>query len=248
MKAVILAGGKGARLAPYTRILPKPLMPIDDMPILEVLLRQLKSAGVTDIVMTVGHLAALLRTYFLDGRDLGLNITYSYEDKPLGTTGPISLVPDLTETFFVMNGDVLTTLKFKELLAFHKAQKAIATIAAHHRTVKIDLGVLHHEEGDYRVTDYIEKPSFNYVVSMGIYVFEPEVLEFIPKNEYLDFPNLVLKLIAAGKKVAHLPYEGYWMDLGRPDDYEQATQDFVNMRPQFLQEEDDGMDRSFGGY
>ena len=236
MKAVILAGGKGARLAPYTKILPKPLMPIDDMPILEVLLRQLKQAGVKDIIITVGHLAALLRTYFLDGREFGVHITYSYEDKPLGTAGPLALVPDLKEPFFVMNGDVLTTLNFKELLKFHKSQNAIATIAAHRRTVKIDLGVLQHDAGDSRVTGYIEKPSFDYLVSMGIYVFDPAALRFIPKNQYLDFPDLVLKMVAMGKRVVHLPYEGYWKDLGRPDDYEQATQDFINMRGQFLKE------------
>lgn len=236
MKAVILAGGKGTRLAPYTTILPKPLMPIGDMPILEVLLRQLKNAGVKDVVITVGHLAALLRTYFMDGREFGLNISYSYEDKPLGTAGPLALVDDLSETFFVMNGDVLTTLKFEELLQFHKSQKAVATIAAHQRTVKIDLGVLQHNDGDYRVTNYIEKPSYDYLVSMGIYIFEPEVLALIPRGEYLDFPNLVLKLIAADKKVCYLPYEGYWKDLGRPDDYEQANQDFQNMQNEFLQE------------
>lgn len=248
MKAVILAGGKGARLAPYTRILPKPLMPIGDMPILEVLLRQLKQAGVKDVVITVGHLASLLRTYFMDGSELGLNISYSHEDKPLGTAGPLALVPGLDETFFVMNGDVLTTLKFQELLNFHKSQKAVATIAAHQRKVKIDLGVLQHADSDYRVTDYIEKPSFDYLVSMGIYIFEPEVLELVPRNEYLDFPNLVLQLIAANRKVCYLPYDGYWKDLGHPEDYEQATEDFESMRPQFLEEEDNGLDRSFGGY
>jgi NDP-sugar pyrophosphorylase family protein len=214
---------------------------------LEVLLRQLRSAGVKDVVITVGHLAALLRTYFMDGREFGLNISYSYEDKPLGTAGPLSLIPDLTRTFFVMNGDVLTTLNFKYLLDFHHSQNAIATIAAHRRKVRIDLGVLQHSGDDYRVTDYIEKPSYDYTVSMGIYVFEPDVLEFVPKNEYLDFPDLVLKLIAADKKVVYLPYEGYWKDLGRPDDYEQANQDFAAMRSQFL-EEDDGLDSSFGGY
>lgn len=236
MKAVILAGGKGARLAPYTKILPKPLMPIDDMPILEVLLRQLKYAGVNDIVITVGHLAALMRTYFLDGREFGLNITYSYEDTPLGTAGPLALVPDLTETFFVMNGDILTTLDFMELLKFHKSQKAIATIAAHHRTVKIDLGVLQHDKDQFLVTDYIEKPSYDYMVSMGIYIFEPGALNYIPKNQYLDFPDLVLKMIAAKENVVHFPYDGYWKDLGRADDYEQAAQDFTNMRAQFLRE------------
>ncbi len=236
MKAVILAGGKGARLAPYTKILPKPLMPIDDMPILEVLLRQLKQAGIKDIVITVGHLAALMRTYFLDGREFGLNITYSYEDTPLGTAGPLALVPDLNETFFVMNGDVLTTLDFKKLLKFHKSQKAMATIAAHHRTVKIDLGVLQPAPNSYELTGYIEKPSYEYIVSMGIYLFTPETLRYIPKNQYLDFPDLVLKMIAAGEKVVHYPYNGYWKDLGRSDDYEQATQDFTSMRAEFLRE------------
>ncbi|MCJ7432276.1 MAG: sugar phosphate nucleotidyltransferase [Anaerolineales bacterium] len=233
---MILAGGKGARLAPYTKILPKPLMPIDDMPILEVLLRQLKHAGIKDIVITVGHLAALMRTYFLDGREFGLNITYSYEDTPLGTAGPLALVPDLNETFFVMNGDVLTTLDFMELLKFHKSHKAIATITAHHKTVKIDLGVLQHAPNSFELTGYIEKPSYEYIVSMGIYVFEPETLRYIPKDQYLDFPDLVLKMIAAGEKVVHYPYDGYWKDLGRADDYEQATQDFTNMRAQFLRE------------
>ena len=236
MKAVILAGGKGARLAPYTKILPKPLMPIDDMPILEVLLRQLKHAGIKDIVITVGHLAALMRTYFLDGREFGLNITYSYEDTPLGTAGPLALVPDLNETFFVMNGDVLTTLDFKKLLKFHKSQKAMATIAAHHRTVKIDLGVLQPAPNSYELTGYIEKPSYEYIVSMGVYLFTPETIRYIPKNQYLDFPDLVLKMIAAGEKVVHYPYDGYWKDLGRPDDYEQATQDLTSMRAEFLRE------------
>jgi NDP-sugar pyrophosphorylase family protein len=237
MKAVILAGGKGTRLAPYTKILPKPLMPVGDMPILEVLLRQLKQAGIKDIVITVGNLAALIRTYFLDGREFGLNITYSYEDKPLGTAGPLALVPGLEKPFFVLNGDVLTTLNFKDLLKFHRSQKAIATIAAHHRTVKIDFGVLQPKKGNFKLTDYVEKPSFEYMVSMGIYIFDPEVLCFIPKNEYLDFPDLVLKMIRAGRKVIHLPYDGYWQDLGRPGDYEQASLDFNNMRSQFLREE-----------
>ena len=237
MKAVILAGGKGTRLAPYTKILPKPLMPIGDMPILEVLLQQLKNAGVKDIVLTVGNMAALLRTYFLDGREFGLNITYSYEDKPLGTAGPLALIPGLDKPFFVMNGDVLTTLNFKKLLEFHKSQNAIATIAAYHRTVKIDFGVLHNKKNSFRLAGYTEKPSIGYLVSMGVYVFDPTVLSFIPKNKYLDFPDLVLKMIKAGKKVVHLPYDGYWKDLGRADDYEQASLDFDDMRSQFLYED-----------
>jgi NDP-sugar pyrophosphorylase family protein len=236
MKAVILAGGKGARLAPYTKILPKPLMPIGDMPILEVILRQLRQAGVTEAVLTVGHLSELLRTFFQDGARLGLNIQYSYEDCPLGTAGPIAFVPNLDETFLVMNGDVLSTLPIAELIQYHKEQKAIATIAAHHRQVKIDLGVIQWD-GDDRIVGYIEKPAYDYSVSMGIYVFEPEVLAYIPKGEYFDFPDLVKKLINAGEKVVGYRFAGYWQDLGRPDDYESAAEDFDRMRSLFLPEE-----------
>jgi NDP-sugar pyrophosphorylase family protein len=261
MKAIVLAGGKGARLAPYTKILPKPLMPIDDMPILEVLLRQMKASGVEDIVLTVGHLSELLRAFFQDGHQWGLNIEYSYEEKPLGTAGPIALVDGLDDTFLVTNGDVLTTLSLKELIHFHKDQGAAATIASHKRQIYIDLGVLqrngsclangdiarmnscayreqcHHWGGGCTVIGYNEKPTIDYIVSMGMYVFEPRVLNYIPKNQYMDFPSLVLTLIAAGEKVVSFPFEGYWKDLGRPDDYEQAAEDFSSMRNQFLREE-----------
>lgn len=261
MKAIVLAGGKGTRLAPYTKILPKPLMPIDDMPILEVLLRQMKAAEVTDIVLTVGHLSELLRAFFQDGHQWGVNIEYSYEETPLGTAGPIAMVGGLDDTFLVTNGDVLTTLNLKELIQFHKSQGAAATIASHQRQVHIDLGVLQRDAGcwadgnvtrleacSYReqcrlwgggcaVIGYNEKPNIDYVVSMGIYVFEPRTLRYIPRNQYLDFPNLVLKMIDAGEKVVSFPFTGYWKDLGRPDDYEQAAEDFNRMRAQFLPED-----------
>ena len=233
MKAVILAGGKGTRLAPYTKILPKPLMPIGDMPILEVLLRQMRTAGITDVVLAVGHLAELLHAFFQDGSRLGLGLTYCHESSPLGTAGPLAQVPGLTDTFLVTNGDVLTTLRFCDLIAFHHAQGAAATIAAHHRRVKIDLGVLQCD-GDHRINGYIEKPSFDYLVSMGIYVFEPRVLPYVTPGAYLDFPDLIQKLIAAGERVVSYPFEGYWEDLGRPDDYERAVRDFEAMHDQFL--------------
>ena len=236
MKAVILAGGKGTRLAPYTKVLPKPLMPIGDMPILEVILRQIKLAGINDIVLTVGHLSELLRAFFQDGTRLGLDISYNYEDSPLGTAGPIAFVPNLNETFLVMNGDVLSTLPLRELIEFHRSQNAIATIATHHRRVNVDLGVIQWD-GDARVTGYIEKPTYDYSVSMGIYVFEPKVLAYIPKGEYYDFPDLVKKLIGVGEKVVGYRFDGYWQDLGRPDDYESAAQDFDKMRSQFLPNE-----------
>lgn len=210
-------------------------MPIDDMPILEVMLKQMKRAGVDEVILTVGHLASLLRAYFGYGEQWGMNIRYSYEDTPLGTAGPLARVNDLDDTFLVTNGDVLTTLKLKELIDFHKKEGGIATIAVHQRQVRIDLGVVQ-SNADHTITGYIEKPSYDYTVSMGIYVFEPRVLEYIPADQYLDFPDLVLKMIAAGEKVVAYPFDGYWMDLGRPDDYQKANEDFNNMRLQFLPE------------
>lgn len=233
MKAVILAGGKGTRLAPYTKVIPKPLMPIGDMPILEVLLHQLKRAGVNEIVLTVGHMAELLRAFFQNGERLGIPIRYNYEQKPLGTAGPVRLVEGLDNTFFVLNGDVLSTLDFADMLAFHRRSEAMVTIAMYNRPVKIDLGVLQ-LAGDHRIIGYIEKPTFDYHVSMGIYIFEPDALPYIPDGQYYDFPSLILNLISHGKKVVGYPFGGYWQDLGRPDDYEQAIQDFENMRDQFL--------------
>lgn len=233
MKAIVLAGGKGTRLAPYTKILPKPLMPIGDMPILEILLRQMKAAGIRDVILTVGHLSELLRAFFQDGHQWGMQIDYSYEQCPLGTAGPISLISGLEDTFLVTNGDVLTSMRLADLIAFHSEQHAIATIAVHRRKIKIDLGVVQ-TNGTPQINGYIEKPTIDYCVSMGIYVFEPRVISYIPKGEYLDFPDLVKKMIAAGEKVVGFQYEGYWQDLGRPDDYEAAAQDFEQLRSQFL--------------
>jgi NDP-sugar pyrophosphorylase family protein len=242
MKAVILAGGKGARLAPYTKILPKPLMPIGDLPILEILLRQMKRAGVDEAILTVGHMAHLLESFFQDGQQLGLRIRYSLEENPLGTAGPLSLVKGLDDSFLVANGDILTNLHIADLVESHRRSGAIATIATHQRQVKIDLGVIQIHGAsngssplsENQIVDYIEKPVYPLLVSMGIYVFEPRVLEYIPYNQYLDFPDLVLHLIQAGERVISYPFTGYWQDLGRPDDYEQAVQDFESLRPEIL--------------
>jgi NDP-mannose synthase len=237
MKAVVLAGGKGARLAPYTKILPKPLMPIGDMPILEILLHQMRRAGIKEVILTVGHLAELLQAFFQNGERLGLKISYSFEEHPLGTAGPLSLVRDqLDETFLVTNGDVLTNLNIARLIAEHKKSGAAATIASHARQVKVDLGVLEFDEQD-SLTGYIEKPTYDFFVSMGIYVFEPRALQYIPHNQYLDFPNLILKMIEQGELVKGYRFDGYWQDLGRPDDYEQAIQEFEALRPMILGEE-----------
>ena len=235
MKAVVLAGGKGTRLAPYTKILPKPLMPIDDMPILEIMLRQMKRAGIEEVILTVGHLSELLRAFFQDGERFNLKIQYSFEKEPLGTAGPLSLIENLDDTFLVTNGDILTDLDFRSLIDFHHRSGGIATIAAFERKVKIDLGVIHYN-GAHEIVGYYEKPSYNFSVSMGIYVFEPGILNYIPYSQYLDFPNLVQKLLENGERVIGFPYDGYWMDLGRADDYEQAVKDFASLRPQIFGE------------
>jgi len=236
MKAVVLAGGKGTRLAPYTKILPKPLMPIGDMPILEVILRQMKSAGINEVTLAVGHLSELLHAFFNDGSKLGIEIHYSHEDTPLGTAGPLSMIKGLDGTFFVTNGDVLTTMPIADLIRFHRSQKAAATIAVHARNVKIDFGVIEWVKEPI-ISGYIEKPNFHFMVSMGMYVFEPYVLDYIEPGKYLDFPDLILKLLEANQKVAGYQFDGYWQDLGRKDDYERATEDFESMRSEFLGEE-----------
>lgn len=234
MKAVILSGGRGTRLAPYTTVFPKPLVPIGDYPILEILIRQLLAQGISDITLTVGYLAELIRAYFLQRPSLTekLKLSFVTEDKPTGTAGSLALVPGLDETFLAMNGDVLTTLSFQKLVEHHKEQGAALTIAIHRKHVKIDLGVLTTDETG-RVTDYREKPDLDYVVSMGIYVYEPRVLQYIEKNRYLDFPDLVHKLLDAGERVVGYHSQDIWLDIGRQEDYQLAVKEFEDHREEF---------------
>ena len=237
MRAVILAGGRGTRLLPYTTVFPKPLMPIGDMPILEVVLRQLKGAGITKVTMAVGHLAELLQAFFGDGTRLGLEIGYSREDRPLGTVGPLTLIDGLQDTFLMMNGDILTTIDYAHLIQTHRISGAVATIATYVRQVKIDFGVLETNAADL-VREYTEKPVLDYRVSMGIYVFEPGILKYLTQGQYRDFPDLVKTLIADNKPVRSYPFTGYWLDMGRPDDYAKAVEEFEARRRELLREED----------
>lgn len=233
MRAVILAGGKGTRLAPYTTVLPKPLMPIGEMPILEIVIRQLARHGFTELTLAVGYLAELLMAYCGDGSKFNVKLDYSREELPLGTAGPLALVPDLQDTFLVMNGDLLTTIDYRAMLQNHRERGAIATIACYQRDVKIDLGVIEVTPDNW-VSNYIEKPTYHYTVSMGIYIFEPAVLQYISKNRKLDLPELVIKLQSMGERVNVFNFEGYWLDIGRHDDYETAIEEFSRHRQQFL--------------
>jgi NDP-mannose synthase len=235
MRTVILAGGKGTRLAPYTTIFPKPLVPIGDRPILEIIIRQLVRQGFNDVLLSVGHLGELIEAYFQNGhRNIsGLKLDYYRESQPLGTAGSLAMIPGLDETFLAMNGDVLTTLNYRALVDFHRRSEAALTIAMHGREVRIDLGVL--ETGECgQLISYREKPQFNFNVSMGVYVYEPRVLRQIPKGKYLDFPDLVMRLLGSGDKVVGYHSEDYWLDIGRREDYELAQQDFQARAAEFL--------------
>jgi NDP-sugar pyrophosphorylase family protein len=226
-RAVILAGGRGTRLAPYTSILPKPLMPIGDRAILEIVVEQLVGHGFTDIAFSVGYLSHLIRAVFDDRADSNASITYVHEDKALGTAGPLRLVEGLDETFLAMNGDVLTTLDYRALVRHHEESGNLLTIATHQRTVKIDYGVLYLESVDSssgQVQTYEEKPEISSLVSMGVYVLEPEALEYIPHESSFDIPDLVQSLLVAGKRVGAYTFDGLWFDIGRKDDYEVAAE------------------------
>jgi NDP-sugar pyrophosphorylase family protein len=230
---VILAGGKGTRLMPYTTALPKPLMPVGEYPILDILLRQLSSQGFRKVTLAVGHLAGLIQAYFKEGRDWNVELDYAYETTPLGTAGPIARLPRHERALLVLNGDLLTTLDFAKIVRFHYENRAVATIGTKRRTETVQFGVI--ETGaNGRITEYKEKPTIDYLVSMGIYVFSPAVREYIPRSQKFDFPELVQRLLANNQPVLSYESEAYWMDIGRPDDYQQANEDFPNLAQAFL--------------
>jgi NDP-sugar pyrophosphorylase family protein len=236
MKAIILAGGKGTRLAPYTTVFPKPLMPIDGVPILEVIIRQLAHFRIKEMVLTVSPQSEpLFSTYFGDGKRHGVDMTYSREEIPLGTAGPLSLLSGLPETFLVMNGDILTTLNYQKLIQFHRRRGGLVTIAMSRKKVPLELGVMEFDRA-HQLTRYIEKPTLSYSVSMGIYIFEKKVLKWIPSGRYLDFPELIQKLLQRKEKVICYPSEDFWLDIGRHEDYEEAQKQFQKLRKKLLYE------------
>lgn len=221
--AVILAGGKGTRLRPYTVALPKPLVPIGDRPILEIVLIQLVKQGFERIIITVNHQADIIMAYFGNGDKWGVRIEYSMENKPLGTMGPLKLIQNLPEHFLVMNGDVLSDLNYSEFLEKHIESENIFSVAGYKRIQQIDYGVLNVK--DHVLTGFSEKPKKQYVVSMGIYAVSQNVLLHIPDEQYFGFDMLMLKLLNLNIDVGIYEHNGYWMDIGRPDDYEQAVVD-----------------------
>ncbi|NQT36565.1 MAG: NTP transferase domain-containing protein [Planctomycetes bacterium] len=233
MQAVLLAGGKGTRLKPFSTIFPKPLVPLDDVPVIEVLVRQLQAHGITDLTVVTGHLAELIRTFLGDGSRLGVRIRYFREDTPLDTAGCLGMLERPDEPFLVMNGDLLTTLNFNHLAAFHRQQHAMATIATYEKSVTIDLGVLQ-VDGQGQLTEYLEKPKHRFLVSMGIYCFQPEVCDLVEPGEPLAMPDLILRIREQDRRVMAYQEDCYWLDIGRPDDYATAIDQFNRDRGRFL--------------
>lgn len=233
MQAIILAGGKGRRLLPYTTVLPKPLMPIGEYSILEVILRQLKHAGFNNITISTGYLHELIYAYITSNKSLDLKISYTHEEKPLGTIGPLRLIKKLDDHFLVMNGDILTDLDYTALIAAHKKKKAIATVATYQRDTHIDFGVLD-KDSENRITGFREKPTFHFDVSMGVYIFSKKILEYVPENEPFGFDQLMYALTDSKAPVFSYPHIGYWLDIGRPDDYARSIEEFEKYKDRFL--------------
>ncbi|GHB39483.1 nucleoside-diphosphate-sugar pyrophosphorylase [Streptomyces xanthochromogenes] len=234
MHAVILAGGKGVRLRPYTTALPKPLVPIGDQhAILEIVLRQLAASGFTSCTIAIGHLGQIIRAYVGDGERWGLDIDYSTEESPLGTIGPLLTMRDrLPESFLVMNGDILTDLDYADVLTQHRTSGAPLTIATYARKVHIDFGVL--TTDDTKVVAFTEKPSMDYRVSMGVYGLSLDTLANYTPGLPLGFDELVLDLLKAETPPHAYAFEGYWLDIGRPDDYDRANAEFTTHRSLLL--------------
>ena len=225
MKAVIQAGGKGTRLRPYTMILPKPLMPAGNCPVIEMLLKWLRKHGTKDVYITTGYLGHLIRSLLGDGSKYSLRIHYTTEPEPLGTVGALSLLNGrLDQTFLVLNGDVITDLDLNAFINFHKSHDDLVSICVTNKTVNIDLGVLDAEDGV--VTRFQEKPKLHYLVSMGIYCMEPDIIDFIPRGVPFGFDDLMHSMLGKGLKVHVFHHNGLWMDIGRPEDFRRAQEYF----------------------
>jgi len=235
MRAIILAGGKGTRLRPYTYSLPKPLMPIgEEMPILEIILKQLKKYGFNDITIGVNYMAKMIQAFFGDGSEYDLSIKYSLEKKPLSTIGPLTIIKDLPENFLVMNGDILTDLSFKEFFRWHLQNGNDITVATFKRKSKINFGVIKYNNKNNQVYEFVEKPLYDLDVSMGIYALNRNIIKDLPRNEPYGFDQLMIDSIKKGYNIKAYPHDSYWLDIGRNDDYQTANEDFIQNREKIL--------------
>ena len=229
MRAIILAGGRGTRLRPYTTLIPKPLVPLGGKySILEIIIMQLARSGFTHITLAVNHLSHLIMAYFGDGSRFGVKLDYSIEENELSTIGPLTLVDDLPENFLVMNGDILCDLDYRAFLESHVQAGSRISVSAYRRQVKIDFGVLRYDEANH-LTEFQEKPAFDFDVSMGIYCIDRSVIDALPRGVPYGFDNLMMDGLKNGHSINIRPFSGYWLDIGRPDDYEYADMNFTEL-------------------
>jgi NDP-mannose synthase len=230
VRAVILAGGKGSRLKPYTITLPKPLVPVGgELPVLEIVIRQLGKAGFDHITLAVNHMANLVMAFFGDGSRWGTKIDYSLEETPLSTIGPLTLIPDLPANFLVMNGDILCDLNFAEFYRYHLAQGNDVTVSVYKRTAKIDFGVLKYDHNNI-ATEFVEKPVYHFDVSMGVYCLSRRIIDQLEKGQPYGFDNLMIDGIRKRKKIGVKSFDGFWLDLGRPEDFDIANEKYEELK------------------
>jgi dTDP-glucose pyrophosphorylase len=226
LDAVVMAGGYGTRLRPLTEDLPKPMLPIGDQPVMQLLLEQLSRAGIKRVNITTHYLPEKIREHFGDGQLLGVELNYVNEDRPLGTAGAIGLMEPADTPLLVINGDILTKVDFKAMLKYHQKHHADLTVGVRQYDLEVPYGVLECE-GSY-VRDLKEKPKYNFLVNAGIYLLEPTVYEYIPSGKRFDMTDLIEQLLADECSVVSFPIVEYWLDIGEPDDYQQAQEDVRN--------------------
>lgn len=236
VRAVILAGGKGKRLYPYTQVIPKPLVQLGNMPILEIVVRQLAAQGIEHITICTGYQAELICEAMGDGSKWNVRIDYSHEEEPLSTIGPLTLVNGLGSTFLVMNGDLLTDIHYQDFIAYHRNAKSITTIATYKKHIQLSLGVMqvNHDNHPAMITGFQEKPKYDFDVSMGIYLFEPRVFEFIPSGKFYGFDHLMYDLLSANESITAYPFNGHWLDMGTLEDLDKAAEEFETHKERYL--------------
>ena len=233
MQAIILAGGKGIRLKPYTKNVPKPMLTIMGYPVLEIIIRQLQQEGFREVIIAVNHLKQKIQAYFENGGKWDIKISYSEESEPLGTAGPLKKIKNLQDDFLVVNGDILTDLRFSDFFQLHKKNGSLCTVASYAMPFNVDFGVLKMDQNN-EVTEYFEKPRFNYDISMGVYGVNKNILDYIPSGESFDMPHLINKLIGDNKKVTGYRHKGHWFDIGSSSDYKKAENTFKQHKSDFL--------------
>lgn len=234
---IVQAGGKGTRLEPYTTVLPKPLMPIDDLPVLEIVIRQLVHHGFRRITITVGHLGHLIMAVIGDGSHFGAKVEYLWEDEPRGTIGAVSQLPNRDEPLIVMNGDLLTDFDYAKFWSAHRASSCGLSVGVYYKPMPISLGVLDLDD-NHQVTGFREKPVLSFPCSMGIYALEPEVLQMVPDQGIFGFDDLMALCLDREIPVSGHPFHGLWLDIGRPEDYSAASQLFLKHRERLLPAEE----------